>query len=353
MLLDCRKSINNGLEIGRCPRFFANRTLYVLLCLCLLIAFTAGCKQPSNSEKYNQAALYYKDKEYNKSFKLFMELAEEENPAAQAHIGNFYYHGVYVERDFDKAKYWFERSANLGNKVAMSLLGAMYRYGQGVTRDCKKSLSYYNQSISKYDSSSLYSLFEMYRNGICVDLDIEKSNEYLVLASKSNDPYGLLARMLRRVYGVDVDVDLESAVIMGESILSEYDFQIAAYYLYLFYIEGLGVERNVDKALKYLHRASVFGVPEADYNLAYMHLVGKYLEQDYSKAYSYALKSQEKVKESAGLLGMIYEKGLGVAVDKNEARRWYEQAVSMGCEVSKERLNKLVEQCFSDEARQN
>ena len=74
----------------------------------------------------------YKNKNYNKAFKIFLTLANSGDARAQSDIAGMYFNGWGVEVDYKKAFQWYEKASKNGNTYAQYKLGDMYWNGFGV-----------------------------------------------------------------------------------------------------------------------------------------------------------------------------------------------------------------------------
>ena len=65
-------------------------------------------------ESYKNARLAYQNRDYQKAFKEFTELANSGNKKAQNYLGVMYENGYGVSRDFDVAIRWYQKAINQG-----------------------------------------------------------------------------------------------------------------------------------------------------------------------------------------------------------------------------------------------
>jgi hypothetical protein len=94
------------------------------------------------------------------------------------------------------------------------------------------------------------------------------------------------------------------------------------------YDNGLGTERDVDRALFWYQLAAEQGLAEAQFNLA--HLL---VEEEISSvaAAEWMQKAAEQgMPDAQYLLGIIYAEGIGVEVDDARARLWLQRAIEQG-----------------------
>ena len=110
------------------------------------------------------------------------------------------------------------------------------------------------------------------------------------------------------------------------------------------YDNGIGVARDIDKALHWYEKAAEQGVAEAQFNLAHL-LVEQ--EMSASVAAEWMRKAAEQgMVDAEYLMGVIYAEGIGVEVNRDEARLWLQKAVAQGHEEA-QRFLQEVEKQFS------
>lgn len=111
--------------------------------------------------------------------------------------------------------------------------------------------------------------------------------------------------------------------------------QVAQFALGLCYTEGDGVIKDNFQAVSWWRKAAERGMNIAQYNLARAYEQGKGTSQDLTQAiywYRRGIKenSAEAYPEFFNALGTLYETGMGVPQNLNEARRLYKLAKKEG-----------------------
>lgn len=150
----------------------------------------------------------------------------------------------------------------------------------------------------------------------------------------------------------DVAEKLEQAAFDGDTN--------ASYYLGMFYLNGLGTERNINKAITLLVKAAANGNIEAQYQIGLLHLDDNadpnnenaimwlskaaenghveaqdklgvvYFEQkDYKQAIKWLkVSASRNVTEASYLIGLCYQNGFGVEMNTTDAAVWYTKAAT-------------------------
>jgi TPR repeat protein len=94
------------------------------------------------------------------------------------------------------------------------------------------------------------------------------------------------------------------------------------------YDNGIGIERDIDKALHWYQQAAEQGLAEAQFNLAHL-LVSEEIS---------SVAAAEWMRKAAGqgmadaqyLMGVIYAEGIGVEADDEKAVAWLKKAIAQG-----------------------
>ncbi|TBW28253.1 protein kinase [Gramella sp. KN1008] len=108
------------------------------------------------------------------------------------------------------------------------------------------------------------------------------------------------------------------------------------------YIEGQGVDKNVEKAVDWYLKAVEKGHAIAMNNLGKLYRNGKHVFRDYKKAMDYFKMAANKGNgESMNTIGVMYENGEGVNMDYGKAAEWFERAYNNGDEWGAYNLGQL------------
>jgi hypothetical protein len=94
------------------------------------------------------------------------------------------------------------------------------------------------------------------------------------------------------------------------------------------YDNGLGIERDVERALYWYQLAAEQGLAEAQFNLAHL-LVEEEISTVAAAEWMHKAAEQGMV-DAQYLLGIIYAEGIGVEVDDAKARLWLQRAIEQG-----------------------
>ena len=214
------------------------------------------------------------------AYRWLMKAAVRGDPAAFNGLGVLYMNGLGVPFDLAKAKEWLQKSADKGYVPGQANLGQWYCMGPGVAAGNIHSLDMLNKSAKLPEKQE--------------PADYAEGYKWIRLAA---------------------DQGLEDAQTN----------------LVMFYLNGIGVEKNLEKAVFWAKKLAKSGEAFAQLNFGFMYLNGTGVKQDHTKGYEWVKKSAKQNFERAQLvLGELYERGVGVKEDAKAAAEWYLKAAKQG-----------------------
>ena len=226
-----------------------------------------------------------------------------EDDRAMRIIGHLYKKGYGGKKqDAEIACIWYEKSAKMGNVLAITDMGRAYRTGDGVTQNISKALDYFMESASRGNASAQNSLSWTYYKGLGgISKDFQKAYEWGLKAAENGNAGAMetLFRLYRDGNGVEknetealkwlkmavekgsweacaslgicyesgemgVETDISRAILLYQKAAGVKNAH-GLYELGRCYWFGIGVEKNIAQALKYL----VSAVNEGDDDLHY------------------------------------------------------------------------------------
>lgn len=153
--------------------------------------------------------------------------------------------------------------AEEGDAEALFELGFRYRFGQGVSEDLKIAADYIKQAADFGNLEAMDWMGNFYCCGTGVEVDFAKAAEYFLPAAEAGSP--LAQGQLGRIYmqGLGGEQDYEKAFqwlrkacenelthkVLTEKGTAANPLYIESFWdLGLLYLEGWGVEKNMDEA---------------------------------------------------------------------------------------------------------
>lgn len=99
------------------------------------------------------------------SIKNILALAKKGDAVAQNEVGMWYYRGRHVNQNYEEALQWWAKSAKQGNVQAIGNMGLCYQTGHGVAKDSLKATQLYQRSIKEGNKALIVQNEEMAKKG--------------------------------------------------------------------------------------------------------------------------------------------------------------------------------------------
>jgi tetratricopeptide (TPR) repeat protein len=115
------------------------------------------------TDPYAEVMKYYKQKDYDKAFPLFRQLAEQGHAFAQMSLGIMYANGYGVTQDDEQAVFWYRKAAEQGHVFAQSNLGYMYANGRGVAQNNEQAVFWYRKAAKQGNANAIAALNKLSR----------------------------------------------------------------------------------------------------------------------------------------------------------------------------------------------
>lgn len=235
--------------------------------------------------------------------------------------------------------YQLYNRAILGDAQAQFEIGQMFQYGIGVEQNKESAIVFYQNAVQQQHLGAEYNLGMLYLQHAQTKADYQLALEDLTDAAFKGNKYSqyVLSRVLEKgIIGADgmeyIKADPEQANSMlylaaaNDYGLAEYDL---ANRLARQYGNNLNIEAKKEKVslIRQLYQGAVErGVSNALLPLAFYNAMDSNPEKQ-AQAFIVAKEQAAAGNEKAALLlGILYDRGIGVSADRSEAIRWYQQA---------------------------
>lgn len=315
---------------------------------------------------YYQLGRYYYsglgvDKDDEKAFKWYKKGADNNLPSSQYALALMYKNGEGCEKNLISAYYWMEKAAENDYEDAYYIIGKSYLEGIVVEANYKKAFHYLSKGYLSLDTNCIESLAEMYLKGLYVKKDIYTALELYNKAIEFGDKS--IYFRLGKVYE---DEGLSTQAILIYKQGHEEGNLKCTQRLGVIYYNGEGTEKDLEKAVEYMEMAAAKKEPHAMYVLAVAYyrinkfgdktdnIVKTLLKEAYELGSPYAgdylacimineLKEgkdinknellsyikfgvENNLNESIYKYGYIYEKGIAVEQNYEQAYQYYTRA---------------------------
>lgn len=284
----------------------------------------------------------------------YQEAADDENQYARYSLAGLYYRGEGVDQNFDKAFHYYRLSAEQGNAYAAYETAKMYRDGISVAVEKEKADFYFRQAFQGFlamknksrDDLLLYRIGQMYLTGTGTEKNEQKAEWYLEKSARLKNIHARyqLAKLylLQEKRKLDKNPAVESAkqpetinyqkVNQAKNWLEESLEEgnlFAAYALGKLYADGELVEKDSEKAFRYLTLSADDENPYACYRLGKLYLETE--PKDVGKALFYLHQAAEKnLSQASCLLGRMYLTGEEIKKDTELAVKWLTKSSEEG-----------------------
>jgi len=279
----------------------------------------------------------------SKAVEWFSKAAAQDLSGGQLNLGWYYMNGFgnlsESEIDYTKSIYWNQKAADNGNSEGFNNLGWLYQNGFGVGKDLIKSAELYQSAISL---------------GIKNGVDKERIDEAKSRLSKVNSLIKANAAQEQQ----DETIDAEAQIKLANEFYSKKNYKEAIvwyrkaadqgniagqYNLGILYEKGLGVKTDLDQAISWYQIAANQNDKDAVTHLtnAQIKLAGQlYQAKNYKEAVSlYRTLAEQGNSVGQYNLGILYEKGLGVSTDVEQAKVWFQKAAYQGDADAVKKIN--------------
>lgn len=234
---------------------------------------------------------------------------------------------------------YLEERAGLGDDTAQFRLGLMYETGQEVKQDIPTAIKYFEQASNQQDLQAEYHLGLIYLEGRGVTPDYAKALSLLRDAAFKGNDYAqyTLAVIHQQGYRLAsgemvIQPDVEFAQSMY-NLAAANDYAPAQYRLADWMVREKPTHLSVEEHQKYhatikdlLTKASGAGIEQAVVPLAFFNA----MDNDKAKqaqTFALARRAADNGNMKAALLvGLMYDRGLGVPENHSDAMYWYEEA---------------------------
>lgn len=229
--------------------------------------------------------------------------------------------------------------AILGESSAQFELGQLYQAGVAVAKNPKAAINYYELAAIQQETRAEYNLGLLYLSGQTDPIDYEKGLDWLLDAAFKGNAYAQYALGSIYQYGlmdekneVLLEPNIEQAMAMYH-LASANDFAPAEYQLANMLTQTNQADLNVrmkahrSRFIKQLyHDAANKGIRDAFLPLAFYQAMSHQPDEQLSAFETAALEAQSGNTTASLLLGLLYDRGIGIAVNHTEAIRWYKEA---------------------------
>jgi len=275
------------------------------------------------------------EQNYQKAMDCYKEAMVKGSGKACAAIARMYENGQGIEKNVGEAYSYFKQGAEMGDVGCIFAMGKYHEKKMlpkdEPSRGLEDAVSFYERAASENFPEALTKLGYMHEQGIHYVKDAKKAMEYYEKAANLGDALALnyvgLYLYKEQKYKNAVELFKKS---------KDLGCTRGANNLGLCYEQGLGVEQDLEFAIKCYKESAEKKYPQAMFNLGYLFLrkakTTESVEEFEECAYwlRAAISEDATMAEPYFYLGFLFEKGLGVNYDLRVALGYYKEAGNRG-----------------------
>lgn len=291
-------------------------------------------------------------------FEDWIKLAKQGDALAQNNVAIMYMQGIGVEKDVDMAYRWRMKALRKGNPQAQYGMGLAYENGYGgVRQSYRRAFFWYKKAAEQGYALAQTNLGFLYYYGLGVKMNKVMALEWYIRASEQGEV--IAQANLGQMYKIGEEVEKDEALAFQLFLQSaKGGCPLGKYELGCAYFVGEIVQKNDNEAFKWFRRASHSSddivASLASLWLGYMYYWGVGTEKNVKLAFRYIGKAAKlKNKNAVEIIEFMGNKGNQIDEEKRDcwfdARKEYGEAgawFSLGCEYSKERKEDNAYSCF-------
>lgn len=145
----------------------------MLLTAAFVLAASTAYAVPGDQATFNKGVAAYDSGQYEDAFKIFHDLAEDDDLAAMRNVALMYRRGQGVPRNPQKALDWFERAAEAGLGTAQADLGVMLLDGEAGDPEPHEAIMWLTYASDAGHAGAQFRLGQLYEKGEYVSQNLE------------------------------------------------------------------------------------------------------------------------------------------------------------------------------------
>ncbi|MCR4674469.1 MAG: tetratricopeptide repeat protein [Lachnospiraceae bacterium] len=327
--------------------------LYFLSLVLVFSLALIGCSQKEEPKEETPNEQVEEEIVYTDlSIQELQVLALENDGEAAYYLGRIYDYGLMDEsQNFQEALKWYQVSADNEFGLGSMGLGYMYLSGCGVDQNYDTAKECFQTAIKQNCMEGYVGIAR------CILEQEDEENYHTVYVNvrkacdeKLLDGYYYMGYLYEQ--GIEVEQDYEKAVKYYDLVSSSESTEVNDQYainssntrLGYIYAQGLLGEVDGETAISYFEKASANDFNQAKYYLGIMYEMGQGVDKDYELALSYFEDAAANDYAPALCqIGYIYFNGLGVETDYEQAVYYEKLAAAQGYVPAQINLGYLYE----------
>jgi TPR repeat protein len=255
---------------------------------------------------------------------------------------------IYTESaspNYPEARTWFERAVQDGSNIGRVYLGELYGTGHGVERDFAKAVALFGEAAQGGEPEGMFDLGLMYRDGFGVPQDPATAFGWFYRAARMGHPMAMVEVGNSYYTGRNGTGGEDHQAAFGWYLpAANAQVRIAQRYVGYMYERGDGVTQSGPDAITWYRSAAMHG------DAAAMMLLGRHLrlmpsDEDKATGIRWLQRASERGSVDAQIdLAMAYDEGEdGLPQDHQQAAQWFGEAAKQGDGFAQVQLGELYQ----------
>lgn len=230
-------------------------------------------------------------KDEKKAFEYYGLAAQKGIVEGYHNLALCYQYGNGTKKNAKKAVEYYQKASDNGFAMASTNLGSMYLNGEGVKQDVQKAIELFIKGAQNGDPMGYANLGVMYHE----NQDLGKAVEYYQKAAEMGNYIGIINLAVMYQSGNGVSLDGHKAVEYYERAAKLDETGVAYYNWGTVYYFGCGaIHKDHQKAYELFMKAADANYAPAQYNIGVMYLNGEYVQRNNDKAVDYIKKASKQ-----------------------------------------------------------
>lgn len=239
-------------------------------------------------------------------------------------------------KDYEKAYFWFNIGAQAGDANALYYLSKFYEFDLLGKYDLAEAYRYLKAASDQGEVRAMLRLAIWYRMGIYVTKDVSLGWKMMLqLADRGVAEACFLVAQEYEKGNSMMASDMKQSLFYYECAANN-NYPDALYKMGVFCWEGRYLQRNPQKAIRYLEDSCLKGCAEARYYLSTLCSTDVYYHLTRRPILLMAAAKANHVKAMYDLACMYLFGGEYIQEDREKAEYWFRKAAQAGCGEAKE-----------------
>lgn len=157
----------------------------ILLALAVLVSACATNVVAEKASRFDQGIAAYDSGDYATAYRIWAELAREDDLGAMRNTAQLLRQGKGVEKDSERAFNLYREAAEKGLVTAMANVAEMYLSGEGTSKNPQAAAAWYARAATAGLSIAQVRMSELYEQGIGVERDPARARALLERAARN------------------------------------------------------------------------------------------------------------------------------------------------------------------------